>query len=70
MGIAAFGVYQLAAAVTGANGRFGMLLCMALAILAAIGVYLFTVIRTGCVTNDDLKLIPGGEKVGRFLHMR
>ena len=69
MGISAFAVYHLSAAVTGANGRLSMLLCMAIAILAAIAVYVFTVIRTGCITNDDLKLIPGGEKVGKLLHM-
>ena len=70
MGLSAFGVYQLAAVITHASGRFGLLLCMALAILAAMAVYLFAIIRTRCITNDDLKLIPGGEKVGRFLHMR
>ena len=70
MGLSAFCVYQLSAMLIGTRGRIGMLICMALAILAAIAVYLFTVVRTACVTNEDLKLIPGGEKVGKLLHMR
>ncbi len=69
MGLAAFTVYQLAAAITHASGRLGLLLCMVLAILAAVVVYLFAIIHTRCITNDDLKLIPGGEKVGKFLRM-
>ena len=40
MGLSAFGVYHLAAVITHASGRFGLLLCMALAILAAMAVYL------------------------------
>ncbi|MBO5543802.1 MAG: polysaccharide biosynthesis protein [Oscillospiraceae bacterium] len=69
MGVFAFGVYQLFALLTGAGSRFVMLLCMALSILAAVGVYLFAIIRTRCITAEDMKLIPGGEKVARLLKM-
>jgi len=70
MGVAAFGVYRLAGAVIGTSTRFGLLLTLAAGMAVAVLVYLFAVIVSGAITNDDLKLIPGGEKVGRLLHLK
>ena len=47
-----------------------MLLCLGTAVLAAVAVYLIAVIQTRTITNADMKLIPGGERIGRLLHMK
>ena len=69
MGAAAFAVYRVLAWIIGSGGRFRMLLCMVLSIVAAILVYLKAVIRTGSITREDLEMIPGGERLGRILRM-
>ena len=70
MGLSAIGVYRLAVFVIGTEGKLRMLICMVLAVGAAVLVYLAAVILSRSITNEDMKLIPGGEKVGRLLHMR
>lgn len=69
MGAVAVAVYTVTDLVLGGS-KLGMALCMFLAIAVAVVVYTFAIIRTRCITNEDLKLIPGGEKVGRFLHVQ
>lgn len=70
MGGAAFGIYTLVGAVIGTSTRLSLLVCMLAGIAAAVVVYLFAVSVSGAITSDDLKLIPGGEKVGRFLRLK
>ena len=70
MGAVAFAVYALCVRLPFLHGKMGMFLGMVLAILAAVVVYVVAVVRSGCITNEDMKLIPGGEKVGRLLHMK
>ena len=70
MGAAAWAVYGLCGRALLRHGRFGMLLAMAAAILAAVAVYLTAVIVSRAVTKEDMKLIPGGEKIASLLHMR
>ena len=70
MGLSAIGVYRLAAVLIGTDGKLRMLICMVLAVGVAVVVYLAAVILTRSITNEDMKLIPGGEKVGKLLHMR
>ena len=70
MGAAAWGVYGLAARFVGTDSRLTMLLCMALAMAAAVIVYFVSVIALRGITREDMKLIPGGEKVAKILHMR
>ena len=70
MGASAWAVYGLCGRVLTRLGRFGMLLAMAVAIAAAVAVYLVAVIVSKSVTKEDMKLIPGGEKIARLLHMR
>ena len=70
MGAAAWAMYGLCGRALMRQGRFGMLLAMAVAILAAVIVYLAAVIVSKSVTKEDMKLIPGGEKIARLLHMR
>ena len=69
MGLTAWGVYGLCARLLG-QGRIGTLLSMCAAIGAAVIVYLVTAIVFKAVTKEDMKLIPGGEKIARILHMR
>ena len=47
-----------------------MLLCLGAAVLVAVVIYLVAVIQTRTITNADMKLIPGGERIGRLLHMK
>ncbi len=70
MGAAAWAVYGLCGRALLRHGRFGMLLAMGAAILAAVAVYLAAVIASRAVTKEDMKLIPGGEKIASLLHMR
>lgn len=69
MGIAAVAVYSLMTAVTGAAGGLKMILAAGVAIFVAIVVYVISVSMTKTVTDEDVKLIPGGEKVGRILRL-
>ena len=47
-----------------------MALCMLVAVAAAVIVYFVSVIALRGITREDMKLIPGGEKVAKILHMR
>ena len=69
MGLTAWGVYGLGARLLG-QGRIGTLFAMCVAIGAAVIVYLVAAILFKAVTKEDMKLIPGGEKIARLLHMR
>ena len=39
------------------------------AVVAGVVVYGIVVIASRAITNEDMKLIPGGEKLGKILHM-
>ena len=45
-------------------------LCMLVAIAVAAIVYLVSTIALRSITKEDMKLIPGGEKIANFLHIR
>ena len=70
MGAAAWGVYGLTARFIGAGSWSRMALCMLVAVAAAVIVYFVSVIALRGITREDMKLIPGGEKVAKILHMR
>ncbi len=71
MGGCAWGVYGLCDRfLRFGSPRLHMLLCMSLAILAAVAVYLVFAIAMKMITRDDMRLIPGGEKIAKLLHMR
>ena len=70
MGLSAWAVYGLSSRLIGAGSRFSMALCMALAILVAVIVYALAAILLKAVTREDMKLIPGGEKLAGILHIR
>ena len=70
MGVTAWGVYGLSQRALLPLHRVGTLLAMCIAIAAAVIVYLITAIVFRAVTKEDMKLIPGGEKIARILHMR
>ena len=50
--------------------RIHMLMCMGIAILAAAAVYLFFAIAMKMITKEDMRLIPGGAKIAKLLHMQ
>ena len=70
MGGSAFLIYRLADLVLHGAGKIGLALGMMLSIAAAVAVYMLAVIRTRCITGEDLQMIPGGAKVGRILHIQ
>ena len=70
MGACALAVYRVLAAALGTGSKLSLLICMATGMLAAVAVYAVTIILSRSITNEDLKLIPGGEKVGKLLHLR
>lgn len=59
MGVAAMAVYHFIPSTVG----------MVLAMMCAVLVYAVTVIVFKTLTMEDMKMIPGGEKLGRILHM-
>ena len=70
MGLTAWGVYGLCQRALMGSRRIGTLVAMCAAIGAAVIVYLITAIVFKAVTKEDMKLIPGGAKIARILHMR
>ena len=70
MGFAAWAIYGLAPRLIHIPGRLGMLLCMFLAMAAAVVVYLVCVVATSAVIREDLELIPGGSKIATLLRMK
>ncbi|MBR7073933.1 MAG: polysaccharide biosynthesis protein [Oscillospiraceae bacterium] len=70
MGLTAWGVYGLCQRALMGSRRIGTLIAMCAAIGAAVIVYLITAIVFKAVTKEDMKLIPGGAKIARILHMR
>ena len=70
MGIAAVACYSLCSMVFHMGGKIGMLLSMMIAIIVAVCVYVVTVIKARCITYGDMKMIPGGERIGRLLRMK
>ncbi len=70
MGFSAWAVYGLATRAIPVAGRLGMLLCMFIAMAAAVVVYLICVVATSAVTREDLELIPGGSKIATILRMK
>ena len=70
MGASAFGVYSLCSRLIGTAGTLKMFVSMALAVVAGVIIYAVAVIRSRAITDEDMKLIPGGEKLGRLLHMK
>ncbi|MBQ9685078.1 MAG: polysaccharide biosynthesis protein [Oscillospiraceae bacterium] len=70
MGVTAWAVYGVAEHALRMGGRFGLILHMGCAIVAAVIVYAVAAIVSRSITKADMSLIPGGEKIARILHMR
>ena len=70
MGAVAWGAYSLLRIAIGISGKIQMLLCMVIAMILAVAVYLAATVLLRTITKKDLELIPGGAKVGKLLHMR
>ena len=70
MGLSAWAVYGLAGRFLNTGSYLGLAAAAGLAILAAVVVYLVSVIAMRVITKEDMSLIPGGDKVTKILHMR
>lgn len=70
MGAAAWAVYGLTSGVIGASDWKRTALCMLLAVAVAVVVYVVSVVVLRAVTREDMKLIPGGDKIAKLLHIR
>jgi len=68
MGVSAWAIYGLVLRFMG-TGRVAMLLAMVAAMGVAVVIYLLMTVLLGTVTKEDMKLIPGGEKLARLLHL-
>ncbi len=71
MAVTAGGIYNLCTMiVTGEIGRFLMAAFMAVAIGAAVVVYLVMIIVTKSITLADMAMVPKGEKIAKLLRMK
>jgi stage V sporulation protein B len=70
MGATAWAVYGLADRALRGGGGLGNVLSLGAAILLAVIVYGAAAILSRSITAEDMRLIPGGEKLAKLLHMR
>ena len=70
MGAAAWAIYGLCSRFIGAASWSRIALCMLAAIAVAVIIYLVSTIALRSITKEDMKLIPGGEKIANFLRIR
>ncbi|MCF0120657.1 MAG: polysaccharide biosynthesis protein [Oscillospiraceae bacterium] len=71
MGGAAWGVYTVAAKVTGlAETRIGTLALLVATVIVAVVVYAVLVIFTGAISRADLQFIPKGDKIAKLLKIK
>ena len=69
MGVGAWAVYGLLSGLLG-GGRFPMLAAMGGGIVCAVVIYVVMAVLTRSVTAEDLRLLPGGEKLAAKLRLR
>ena len=70
MGLSAWAIYGLASRFIGVDSWIKLAVCMCLGVGVAVVVYLVSAICLKAITYEDMKLIPGGAKIARLLHMR
>ncbi|MEA4893918.1 MAG: polysaccharide biosynthesis protein [Oscillospiraceae bacterium] len=73
MGVAAWLVYPAFLEILGAGPepeRLTIIAALLAAILVGVAVYAVMTIATKTVTIDDLRLLPKGEKIAKFLHLK
>jgi stage V sporulation protein B len=52
------------------HGRIAVIICLAGAIVAGIAVYAVLIVVSKTITIEDLKLVPKGEKIAKFLRIK
>ena len=52
------------------DGQLHLLLCVGVAILAAVVLYLYMTVVLRTISREDMRLIPGGEKLAKLLRMK
>jgi len=66
----AWAVYELGDRFLPGAGRMHLLLSLAFTILLAVALYLYMTVALRTISREDMKLIPGGEKLAKLLRMR
>lgn len=69
MGAAAWSIYSLLWKFL-AGGRIMMVLCLGIAVIAAVVIYGILIVATGAITREDMKLMPKGEKIANILKIK
>lgn len=70
MGVFAFGSYRLARLILTGDSRLITLVCMLFSVGVAVVVYIVAAIHTRAITKEDMILIPKGESIARYLHLK
>lgn len=73
MGAVAWGSYALISRVGFkllGTGRIAIMLCLAATIIVAVVVYGVLIVVTKTVTQEDMKLVPKGDKIAKLLKIR
>ena len=69
MGAGAWAVYGIAGRLIGTESWMRMALSMLIAVGVAVIIYAIMAILLRAITKEDMKLIPGGAKIAKLLHM-
>ena len=70
MGAFALGSYYLIRLVVRGESRLETLICMLFCVVVAVVVYVIAVVQTRAITKEDMSLIPKGDKIARYLHLK
>ena len=70
MGAFALGSYYLIRLVVRGESRLETLICMLFCMVVAVVVYVIAVVQTRAITKEDMSLIPKGDKIARYLHLK
>jgi len=70
MGAAAYVTYFVLSHIIGATSFMQMFICLAISIMVAVVVYVIAVIQTKAITVEDMSLIPKGDKISKYLHLK
>ena len=70
MGVFTMASYYLIRLVIHGESRLETLVCMLFCVAVAVVVYVVAVVHTRAITKEDMSLIPKGDKIARYLHLK
>ena len=62
--------YYLIRLVIHGESRLETLVCMLFCVAVAVVVYVVAVVHTRAITKEDMSLIPKGDKIAHYLHLK